>query len=388
MVFRTRSIQRIILRCSIREIILLILLWCFTIALYVSSLPPASSCVITDYTEGLNERHPKCFLHRYCLKYKIQPAGLCDDNISVSLFIFIYSLPANVKGRQMIRQTWLDPSLFGGEVVQHVFLLGQCLSSNRADVLEEARIYNDIVVIDMRESFCSLTLKGIVGLHFASSFCPNAKFVLKTDDDMFVNMFLLQSTLSAMVANKQTESIIMGHIWYHARVFRTGRYAVSRLQYPGKTYPPFCSGSGFIMSMDVTKTLYQLAMQDPSGVLLHLDDPYITGVLADRAKLTHIQLHGSYLVSRTDYTDYLDEDLNRYLFLHIHDVDTVDVSPQQHLDLWQRLVKRQVRNPAPPIMAASGRPVWHVGMILELLPDWILWYMWTGEERFKSNIDH
>ena len=338
--FRSSSIKRLLILISMT----LVLWCCFGVVVQNVSLPK-NSCVVTEYIQPPKEEvHPECFLQRYCLNYEIQPVDICGNNIHVRLFIFIYSLPANFQRRQMIRKTWLDRSLFGGQATQHVFLLGHGNASYTDMVQQEARTYNDIVVIDLEETFCSLTLKGIAGLHFASSFCPSAKFVMKTDDDIFINMFLLQRNLSVMVEKKQTEKIIMGFIWFGGEVFRSGQYEVSALQYAGSTYPPFCSGSAFIMSMDVVKVLYELAMQDQSKVLLHLDDPYITGVLADRAKLKHIQLNEYYLFFRSDYTNFPDKDLNKYLILHIHDKHIVELSSKQHLDMWHRLVKLQKKN--------------------------------------------
>ena len=41
----------------------------------------------------------------------------------------------------------------------------------------------------------NLTLKSVMGLKWSAIFCPQAKFVLKTDDDIFVNVPLLHAAL-------------------------------------------------------------------------------------------------------------------------------------------------------------------------------------------------
>ena len=45
-----------------------------------------------------------------------------------------------------------------------------------------------------QDSYHNLTLKTVMGLKWMSIFCPHAKFILKTDDDIYVNVPLLTST--------------------------------------------------------------------------------------------------------------------------------------------------------------------------------------------------
>ncbi len=49
----------------------------------------------------------------------------------------------------------------------------------------------------MQDTYHNLTLKTVMGLKWASIFCPQAKFVLKTDDDIYVNLPLLLDALSS-----------------------------------------------------------------------------------------------------------------------------------------------------------------------------------------------
>ena len=332
----------------LRQAVTLISVSLLVIGLYITvntsgekPFVPETNCAINKYVmPEKSSIHPECFLRRYCLKYDIQPRrNVCRSDISVRLFVFIFSLPSNFKRRQMIRSSWLSSSHFKDNELSYVFLLGYERTHKDTRIYREAETYGDIVLVDFQESFCHLTLKGIAGLHFTTTFCPNAKFVMKTDDDIFINMFLLQNMLKGMMDSKKTEKVLMGLVWIQGDVFRSGRYALSKLQYARNTYPPFCSGSSYTMSIDVTKLLYKLAMQDNRRVLIHLDDPYITGILAHRAKLTHIQIRPLYLVYKSDYRRFSDASLLKYMVLHIHDEDViVGATDKLHMDLWRRLV--------------------------------------------------
>ena len=59
--------------------------------------------------------------------------------------------------------------------------------------------------------------------------------------------------------------------------------------YAEKTYPNYLSGTAYVMSLDVVSKLYKEALRTP---ILHLEDVYITGVCAKRAKLRPINHPG------------------------------------------------------------------------------------------------
>ena len=303
------------------------------------------NCVILHYDPPLpHEIHSHCFLQKYCLKYDVQPQNICSPNTDVNLFVFIYSVSSSFQRRQLIRKTWTNSIYYTKYDFRYVFLLGYEGSHADKNIDQEAKKYDDIVVIDIADYYCHLTLKGVAGLYTANSLCPQAQFVMKTDDDIFVNMFLLQKMLRNMVNSGQTTKVLMGlNHWLHPWTLRKGKYAVSKLQYPYVFYPPYCSGSGYIMSMDVDKTLYNLAMKDDRKIIFSFEDVYITGILANRAGLKHIQIGDMYNYNEplSFYQHLSNDELSRYLILHVQGgVNTgMQSSSQVHTNLWNRLVQ-------------------------------------------------
>lgn len=68
--------------------------------------------------------------------------------------------------------------------------------------------------------------------------------------------------------------------------------------YSEKTYPNYLSGTGYVMSMNVALKLYQAALITP---VLHLEDVYITGLCARRAKIRPVNHPGfSYIPRKID----------------------------------------------------------------------------------------
>ena len=53
---------------------------------------------------------------------------------------------------------------------------------------EESRTHGDILQEDFVDSYMNLTLKSVMGLKWVSNHCMKAEFVMKTDDDIYVNI--------------------------------------------------------------------------------------------------------------------------------------------------------------------------------------------------------
>ena len=47
-----------------------------------------------------------------------------------------------------------------------------------------------------QDTYRNLTLKTVMGLKWSAIFCPQAKFVMKTDDDIFVNLPFLHDAIA------------------------------------------------------------------------------------------------------------------------------------------------------------------------------------------------
>ena len=84
-------------------------------------------------------------------------------------------------------------------------------------------------------------------MKWIATYCPNARFILKVDDDMIVNTFLLLRHLQYIVKNEEiNKRTIMCHINKQMKVIRknTSKWYVSYQEYSNKYYYKYCSGSG------------------------------------------------------------------------------------------------------------------------------------------------
>ncbi|NWT23568.1 B3GT5 galactosyltransferase, partial [Pheucticus melanocephalus] len=68
---------------------------------------------------------------------------------------------------------------------------------------------------------------------------------------------------------------------------RRSKWYVSREEYPGATYPPFCSGTGYVLSSDVASQIYNISESVP---FIKLEDVFI-GLCLDKLKIQLEELH-------------------------------------------------------------------------------------------------
>nr|CAD7432361.1 unnamed protein product [Timema monikensis] len=90
----------------------------------------------------------------------------------------------------------------------------------QTDLVEEARRYQDLVVEDFLDSYGNLTLKSLFMLKWAESHCPETPYLMKTDDDMIVNVRGVLQELRA--ADDGEELFILGSLVPAGRPYRSG----------------------------------------------------------------------------------------------------------------------------------------------------------------------
>jgi hypothetical protein len=120
--------------------------------------------------------------------YILNPGStVCQDNVYV--IVYVHSAPAYYQRRILIRETWATRNLFPD--IRLVFMLGQTTDDKIMQAIEyENDLYQDIVQEDFFDSYRNLSYKAVMALKWISVYCPQASYILKTDDDMIVNTFM------------------------------------------------------------------------------------------------------------------------------------------------------------------------------------------------------
>lgn len=126
-------------------------------------------------------------------------------NPSTKLLVMVNSAPTNFEGREVIRETWGRKR----EGMSLGFLLGDVENSMLNEHLAtENEKFQDLLQGNFVDSYRNLTYKLIAGMKYAKYHCARAKYFLKIDDDMFVDMKSLLQELEHFKA----EGLIFGYV--------------------------------------------------------------------------------------------------------------------------------------------------------------------------------
>ncbi|XP_074618648.1 beta-1,3-galactosyltransferase 5-like [Acropora palmata] len=192
------------------------------------------------------------------------------------LLILVASAPAYFDRRRDIRQTWASDSSINPRW-KTIFMLGQTRNSNHSkQLLREEAYYGDLIRADYFEDYWNQTLKIEMGFEWAAKYC-NFTFLLKADDDVFVNTPALLSLLDNTKTPKT--GLYLGHLYKHPRVQRKGKWLVTQEEYNETHYPDFCAGPGYILSQDVIVSFVNIFNNISK---FRIDDVYV-GMLAKEA---------------------------------------------------------------------------------------------------------
>lgn len=239
------------------------------------------------------------------------------SDADVFLLVVICSIHKNFENRNAIRQSWGSPADIDGRRVVTVFLLAK-RSDERLQslVVEENEQYHDIIMEDFDDTYKNLSLKTMMGMKWMSTFCAQAKYMLKTDDDMYVSYKNMVAYLAASPdTNFVTGMVINGGPIRDPK----SKWYMPKDLYPGSRYPPFCSGTGYALSGDVPPKIYQTSLSTP---YLYLEDVFVA-ICIDKLKIVpknHREFHNW----RTTYT-----------FCHYKRILTAHmVTPTEMLRYW------------------------------------------------------
>lgn len=231
--------------------------------------------------------------HQYrCSESEDVPKGTC-------LLILVHSHPAHKERRHAIRETW-------GRIVRNydnsahtslLFVLGISVSDiDNVKAKTESKLYRDIIIGNFTDTYQTLSTKSMFSLQWATTYCAEAKFILKTDDDVYLNISRLLTVLQDFYG---TKPLLMGYRYNQAPVRRDGPWKVDFNQFAADSFPPYCSGVAYVMSRSTALRLLTSYVQLKQKFVLQIEDVFATGVLANASGIscTHNEHFPSWITS-------------------------------------------------------------------------------------------
>ncbi|XP_018327138.1 beta-1,3-galactosyltransferase 5-like [Agrilus planipennis] len=194
---------------------------------------------------------------------------------NITLLVMVISSVEHTRNRMVIRLTWGHWTLRKDVMV--VFVVGRSSNDSvQLEIKKEQYLYQDVIQGYFVDAYNNLTLKTVFMLEWITVKCPNATFVLKTDDDVFINIPRL---LKYLVDQNFTERAIYGKIakyWKPSRDQRSKHY-VSFPEFNGTIYPEFTTGPAYVFPAFLSQELFQASL---THTFFKLEDIFLTGFVA------------------------------------------------------------------------------------------------------------
>ena len=213
-------------------------------------------------------------------KEAFTPSPSCKPDLP--LLILVTSAPEHYERRQAIRETWgkdwADPIKTEWRTI---FMVGRTASTSRQILIEkEIGEHGDILMGNYIDSYRNLTLKVQHGMSWALENC-RPQYLLKTDDDCFVNSKLFTKFLTTQ--NTKRTGLYAGYSLKKLDVVRDkkSKWYVSRESYQPSQFPNYASGVGYVISLDVLQSIVTTAK---FIIPFAAEDAY-TGLLAESADI-------------------------------------------------------------------------------------------------------
>jgi len=181
------------------------------------------------------------------------------------IICFVISAPKNRQARSAIRRTW-------GKQLKPLFVMGRSDNATMNFVMNEAKVFNDIIVEDFLDSYMNLTIKTAFAMKNFLQLFGNSKLFLKIDDDVFFNTEKLPQMLGL-------GNVILGRLGESQKPHRDkeNKWYVPRWMYAAERFPAYIDGPAYIIPGSMVERIFETAMRVP---FFTLEDVFFSGYVA------------------------------------------------------------------------------------------------------------
>lgn len=230
----------------------------------------------------------------YSLMLPYVEPNIPAENRDFMIVVVVNSAANGIKHRhlrQSIRETWGGSTLSLAEQQKWAlfFVLGQTENyfENQTN-LQEAFEYNDLLIGNFTDHYYNIATKTFMG-HFWALKRLNFKYILKTDDDVYVR---IPQTINWLQSQNKPRHFYGGYIknkYLKVSREKTSKWYLTRGEFAKDSWSPYCHGAFHIISSDIVGRLIKYTK---SKTPYFADDAYIGDILLNEMRILPTQIPG------------------------------------------------------------------------------------------------
>ncbi|CAA15838.2 Hexosyltransferase [Caenorhabditis elegans] len=219
---------------------------------------------------------------------------------SPDILMMVASRTDSFARRNVLRKTWMNKNY--SEIVRDgrmkaLFLVGMVSEDYRVRriVMEEAKLYGDMVVIDLEDTYDDLPFKSLSLLLYAVSKAPEFKVIGKIDEDVMFFPDKLIPLLDGKVIDPDAAA-------FYGQLLKEGEPVIKKKDahwyvpdyaYNCTGYPAYVAGPFYLATRKAAKLVLKFTKFQN---FMTVEDSLITGILANdlgipRKNLEHVYRH-------------------------------------------------------------------------------------------------
>ena len=248
-----------------------------------------------DIVENVNFKEPFRIMNQDNVTVRLSPPSCSEGD---RLLLLVSSGPDNVQSRARWRE---EMSAVSGEKVKVVFMVSTCQPGQvcRHDVAGEQREHGDILQTSLLDGHRRLGYKVLAGYVWAHQHCPGVGHVLKTDDNVVMDL----ARLVELGQQKESDptKIVCGSGPPHRnmktkrsdRPRMLGNWTADIELLPQDRVPDFCAGFLYLVTPTTGVRLAQAGLEvfgHFEKEITLIEDMLITGVLRQSLGDVHLDM--------------------------------------------------------------------------------------------------
>lgn len=202
----------------------------------------------------------------------------------------VMSCRKNFMQRSLIRQTYGSIRFLNNvHILAVVFMLGglDAPGTDKVDIskLEAERVeFGDVIMGDFVDTYRNLTRKAIMAYDWLRTFCQEADIVVKTDDDVMLNIFKLTEELAKWTPTVLRSFNFWCSVHWGENIDKNDNsmYYISPEQYSGAALPTHCAGMGYITPMGMIHRIADKISKSFPGIVCTHEDAFMTGIVPEK----------------------------------------------------------------------------------------------------------